>query len=155
MKYFNRKTIEFFSVLLCIAMLIGLGLPAYLKVVQRASAVASTVNMEGAERAIDSIFTDPAYSNLANGPYQLINASLMNEVEPKYIWRDINDETTLPKYDELTVRDFKSIFISKNVGATELWIYGISKKQEILYAHYAEGVWVDSGVVPYEQGFPH
>lgn len=141
--------------MLFIAMLVGTAVPAYLKIIQQARQVTMLHNIESAQRAVNSVVNDPDMSKLAAGPYQCINARTMNGMEPKFIWRDLYPGETLPEPGGLSVRDLKSVFILSDNNPGELWIYAVSANKEILFAHGVDGVWVESGSVPYQQGFPH
>lgn len=155
MKYLNRRTIELLSVILFIAMLVGTAVPVYFKAIQKARQVTTVHNIESAQRAVDSVVNDPDLSKLAVGPYQSVDVRTMNDMEPKFIWRDLYPGQTLPEPGGLSVRDLKSVFILNDNNPQELWIYAVSANKEILFAHGVDGVWMDSGSVPYQQGFPH
>ncbi|MBU4402420.1 MAG: hypothetical protein KJ907_06740 [Actinobacteria bacterium] len=136
------------------AMLMGIAIPAYLKVVSQARKVASIHSLKEAQKVIDSVTSDPSYSNLALGPYQVVDAGLMNDIEPKILWQDISPGEALPEYDKLSKADFRSVYILKDGNHNELWIYGVSENKVILYSYGVDGVWMDTGSGPYEQGLP-
>lgn len=155
MQALGRRTIELLVVLLCVAMLIGIATPVYLKIVSRAREIAAIHSLEEAQKVITVVTNDPSYSNLALGPYQIIDAGLMNDMEPKIFWQDVFPGENLPEYDKLSKKGLRSVYILNDGNHNELWIYGVSENREILYAHGVDGVWMDTGSVPYEQGFPH
>jgi type II secretory pathway pseudopilin PulG len=154
-KYLNRRTIELLSVILVVAMLVATAVPAYLKTIQKARQVTALTSIESAQKAVDSVVNDPDLSKLVASPYQSVNARTMNDMEPKFIWRDLYPGQTLPEPGGLSVRDLKSVFILNDNNPQELWIYAVSANKEILFAHGVDGIWVDSGSVPFQQGFPH
>lgn len=155
MKYLKGRTVESLSVLLLVAMLIGTAVPVYFRIVQRASQATMLYNIESAQKAVDIVTQDPDMSKMAADPYQVVNAQTMNELQPKFNWRVIRPGDFLPEYSGLSVKDLKSVFILKDNNPRELWIYAVSPNKKILFAYGVDGVWMDSGSVPYQRSFPH
>ena len=144
----DKKTAEVISVLLCFVMLLGIGIPFYLKTTGKAEQVTARFNLKTAQKSIDEILdgssTEDAYAGLT--------AEVLAQRSPEIVWHDhLEAGKALPRFKDLEPEYMEAVHLVK-VGPDEIVIFMITVDGKIQYSYGERGLWLEEDTVPYEQG---
>jgi len=148
----SRRTAEFASVILCVAMLLGIAIPMYQKIVNKASSVTAQHNLDIARKAVDQALMEASTSTGAT--YSGIDAAFLISVSPEIIWKDLPQGSQLQAYDKLDSLQKKSIFLVPAENGSELYLLAITVDRKIIYSRGVDGAWDNDVTVPYKEGLP-
>lgn len=145
-----KRAVEFVTVLLSIALLIGIAIPVYLKVVQKAGSVAAESNLNTAQQEVDVTLTS---APLTGGTYGAIDATSLGRGFPKTRWKDVAPGSSLPPYEDLSSEQKNALYIAKP-NPEEICVFVITLRQQLKFVFAKTGSWQLPVTVPYERGIP-
>lgn len=153
-RFLNKRFIEVASVVLCIGMIIGIGVPVYTNIIKKASSIAASHNLVSAQQAIDVHLTDTIAYNPMGATYQQVDAITLSGSTPGISWVNFDYGDALPCFHNLTSKQKNSVHVVRTSNPDEIWIFTVTLDGELMYSHGIGGIWEDEGTVPYEQGIP-
>ncbi len=144
----DKKTAEVVSVLICFVMLLGVGIPFYLKTVNETEQVTAEFNLKTAQQAIDVILDGSS----SEDAYAGLTAEVLAQRSPGIAWRDHTEASeALPRFEDLEPEYMRAVHLVK-LGPDEIVIFIVTVDGEIQYSYGERGLWVEEDTVPYEQG---
>jgi len=147
-KFLDKKTAEVISVAICFVMLLGIGIPYYLKTVGKAEQVTARFNLKTAQKAIDVILDDSS----SEDAYAGLTAEVLARRSPGIAWQDHPGASkALPRFEDLGAEYMQAVHLVR-LGPDEIVIFMITVDGDIQYSYGESGLWLEEDTVPYEQG---
>lgn len=144
----DKRAAEVLSVLICLVMLLGVGIPFYLKTVSKVEQVTAGFNLKMAQKAIDAILDDSS----SEDAYAGLTSEVLNQRSSGIIWQDhLEASKALPGFEDLEPEYIQAVHLVK-VGPDEIIIFMITGDGEIQYSYGEHGLWLEEDTVPYEKG---
>ena len=117
-------------------MLLGIGIPFYLKTVSKAEQVTERFNLKTAQQAIDAVLDDSS----GEDAYAGLTVEVLAQRSPRIVWHDhLEASKALPRFEDLEPEYMQAVHLVR-LGPDGIVIFMITVDGKIQYAYGERGL---------------